>query len=254
MTAAPHDPPRWPEFLLRRLLRPTDRESTTGDLLEEYRVAREPALGRLRAKVWYCRQALGFLWRAIWPEILVLAMFNVFLAMTAFRPGHHAPHEATAPTLVMMVFRVIWYGSVVGTPGVSMLDAALYFVVAYRAAVRTGLVITGVLVAAATSVVAMIVLFVAAATITPGLAVALVRQPLLVLILSVYVVVPLAYSALFGQMGGCCGRWHIRSAINGRLRRDRDSEIEKLWVSNSLSGGDTSRPPAPRGTPENTEE
>jgi hypothetical protein len=207
VTTAPYDPPRWAEFLLRRLLRPTDRESTTGDLLEEYRVAREPALGRLRADVWYGRQVLGFLWRAIWPGVLVLAAFNVFLALTAFRPGHHAPHPPTPPTLVTVVFRIVWYGSVVGTPGVSMLDAALYVVVAYRAAVRIRLVITGILVAAATSIVGMIVLFLAAAAITPGLAVALVLQPLLVLILSVYVLVPLIYSSLFGLVGGCCGRW-----------------------------------------------
>jgi hypothetical protein len=207
MITAQHDPPRWAEFLLRQLLRPTDRESTAGDLLEEYRLAREPALGRRLADLWYGRQVLGFLWRAIWPEVLVLTAVNVFLAMTVFRPGHHAPHQPTPPAMVAMVFRIIWYGSVVGTPGVSVLDAALYFVVAYRGAVRTRLVISGILVAAATSLVGMIVLFVSATAITPGLAVALVQQPLLGLILSVYVVVPLIYSSLFGVVGGCCGRW-----------------------------------------------
>jgi hypothetical protein len=213
VSTAPCDPPRWPEFLLRRLLRPTDRESTTGDLLEEYRVAREPALGRFRADLWYSRQVLGFLWRAIWPEVLVLAALNVFLALTVFRPGHHASHQPTPPTLLTVVFRIIWYGSVAGTPGVSMLDAALYLLVACRAASRTRLVITGPLVATATSVAGLIVLFVAAAAITPGLAVALVFQPLLFLILSVYVLVPLVYSSLFGLVGGCCGRW-ARSGRN----------------------------------------
>jgi hypothetical protein len=215
LTAPQHDPPRCAEFLLRTLLRPTDRESTAGDLLEEYRVAREPALGRLRANVWYGRQVLGFLWRAIWPGVLVLAIFNVFLAMTAFRPGHHAPHPPTPPTVATVVFRVIWYGSVVGTPGVSMLDAAVYFLVSYGAAARTRLLTTGVLVAGATSVVGMIVLFVAAAAITPGLAAALVLQPFLILILSVYLLIPLIYSSLFGVMGGCCVKW----AHSGRDQR-----------------------------------
>ena len=83
----------------------------------------------------------------------------------------------------------------------------LVLVVAYRAAVRTRLVISGILVAAATSLVGMIVLFVSAAAITPGLAVAPLQQPVLGLILSVYVAVPLVYSSLFGVMGGWCGRW-----------------------------------------------
>ncbi len=37
-------PPRWAEAILRSLLRPADRESISGDLLEEYRVARRPGL------------------------------------------------------------------------------------------------------------------------------------------------------------------------------------------------------------------
>ena len=118
-----------------------------------------------------------------------------------------------------MVFRIIWYGSVVGTPGVSMLDAAVYFVIAYRASVRTGLVITGILVAGATSLVGSAVLFIAAAAITPGLAVALVRQPLLVVILSVYLLVPLIYSSVVGAVAGCCGRW----------ARSRGDQLSQAW-------------------------
>ena len=94
-----------------------------------------------------------------------------------------------------------------GAPGVSLLDAAVFFVGAYRAAARTRRVLTGVFVAGATSLVGSVVLFAAAAAITPGLAVALFRQPLLVLILSVYLLVPLIYSSFVGAAGGCCGRW-----------------------------------------------
>lgn len=46
-------PPGWAEAVLRLLLTPTDRESISGDLLEEYRVAKHPALGTLRANAWY---------------------------------------------------------------------------------------------------------------------------------------------------------------------------------------------------------
>jgi hypothetical protein len=52
-------PPRWAESLLTHLLKPRDRESISGDLLEEYREERLPALGRARANLWYTRQILS---------------------------------------------------------------------------------------------------------------------------------------------------------------------------------------------------
>jgi len=58
-------PPQWAESLLRLLLRPEDRESVSGDLLEEYRETRLPAIGRA-ADAWYVRQVGSFLWRASW--------------------------------------------------------------------------------------------------------------------------------------------------------------------------------------------
>jgi hypothetical protein len=41
---------------------------------------------------------------------------------------------------VVLPFRVVWYGSIIGTPGVSLLDATIYFLVAYRG---HGVVFTG---------------------------------------------------------------------------------------------------------------
>ena len=52
-------PPKWAESLLIHLLKPRDRESIPGDLLEEYREERLPALGRARANLWYIRQMLS---------------------------------------------------------------------------------------------------------------------------------------------------------------------------------------------------
>jgi hypothetical protein len=178
-------------------------------LLEEYRAARAPALGRLRADIWYVEQVASIAWRVIWPSAVALAVQSVFLAFTVFRPGHHAPHPAsTAPSPFWdFVFSFVWYGSVVGTPGVSIVDAAIYFVAAYLGTRRTSLVRTGMLVSAATSLIGCAVLFAAAAIITPGLAMALLAHPFLLLILSVYVAVPLTYATVIGALGGLVGRW-----------------------------------------------
>jgi len=204
-------PPRWADAILRSCLRPSDRESISGDLLEEYRAVRAPALGSLGAHVWYIGQVLSMLWRLIRPAALMLAVQGVFLALTVFRPGHHAPHQAPAPTWVALPFGVLWYGSIVGAPGVSLLDAAIYFFVAYRGVQRTGLIRTGGLVAAASSFVGSVILFTAAAIVTPGLALALFENPALLLILSVYLLVPLAYSTLIGLSSGSIVRYLVPS-------------------------------------------
>ena len=52
-------PPRWAESLLKHVLKPRDRESIQGDLLEEYREERLSKLGRTSANLWYIRQILG---------------------------------------------------------------------------------------------------------------------------------------------------------------------------------------------------
>ena len=70
-------PPRWAEAQLRSLLRPVDRESISGDLLEEYRAVRRPSLGALRANIWYVRHVLSMLWHLIRPCALVLLGTNV---------------------------------------------------------------------------------------------------------------------------------------------------------------------------------
>lgn len=54
-------PPRWLETLLRWCLPARDRDSISGDLLEEYREAQLPQLGSVRANLWYLRQLISFL-------------------------------------------------------------------------------------------------------------------------------------------------------------------------------------------------
>ena len=58
-TDAKDRPPRWAESLLRILLKPRDRDTVAGDLLEEYREVVLPARGLVRAQLWYVRQAIS---------------------------------------------------------------------------------------------------------------------------------------------------------------------------------------------------
>ena len=53
-------PPAWAESVLRLLLPPRNRDSVSGDLLEEYRDVVVPSRGVLRAKLWYVRQLVSF--------------------------------------------------------------------------------------------------------------------------------------------------------------------------------------------------
>ncbi len=57
----PKSPPRWLEKLLILCLSPRDRETISGDLLEEYREEQVGHRGSLRANLWYMRQSISFL-------------------------------------------------------------------------------------------------------------------------------------------------------------------------------------------------
>jgi hypothetical protein len=222
MTIDAMNPPRWAEAMLRSFVRPSDRESISGDLLEEYRAARRPLLGALGANIWYIKHVLSVLWQLIRPVALAMAGLSILLALTVFRPGHHAPHQspATQPMLWSLMVKGIWYGSIVPCPGTSLLDAVIYFWAGYHAFQRTRLIRAGLLTAAATSVVGTTVLFAAAAIITPGLVLAVVVNPLLLLILSVYLLIPLGYAVLLGALAGVVGRWLPPGTLIRRLNLD----------------------------------
>ena len=72
-TTGDSNPPAWAEGVLRVMLGPADRETISGDLLEEYRETVRPSRGRARADAWYVRQAAGFVWRRAWPWAVSLA-------------------------------------------------------------------------------------------------------------------------------------------------------------------------------------
>ena len=220
MTTKECTPPRWSEALLRMMLRPSDRDAISGDLLEEYRAVRRPALGAVGANAWYLTQTASVLWRLMWPAAALLVAQSVFLALTVFQPGHHAPHSIldAPPVWLAVSFRFVWYGSLVGAPGVSLFDAAIYFVAAYAAVQRTRLIKTAVLISALTSIVGFATLFATAAVVTPSLAVGLLEHPVLLLILSTYFVIPLAYAAAIGALAGSLGSWLRRDMIDASGR------------------------------------
>src|SRR5262245_27037225 len=98
------NPPAIPRALLGLLLRTDARETVSGDLLEEYRDARLPTLGRLRADLWYCRQVGGIWLRAyLWfvaPVVLLIVVndiFNTFRASTGASYLDGLPNLARAP-------------------------------------------------------------------------------------------------------------------------------------------------------------
>src|SRR5580692_281109 len=99
MTGSTTLPPRWAESLLRMLLPPEDRDSVSGDLLEEYRESIVPAL-RGNADGWYVRQVAGYvlrqawIWSALVGAILVIRYLLDSLAPVQYTSGVLHPRTA----------------------------------------------------------------------------------------------------------------------------------------------------------------
>jgi hypothetical protein len=102
-------PPRWAESLLRMLLPPEDRDSVSGDLLEEYRESIVPALGR-RASRWYIGQVASYvvrktwIWGALVGAILVTRYLFDTLAPVRYTPGVIHPRSAIMSEALMAIF------------------------------------------------------------------------------------------------------------------------------------------------------
>jgi hypothetical protein len=116
-------PPRWAEAILRALLRPSDRASISGDLLEEYRLVRYPAHGRQRANIWYVRHLFSVLLHFLFPILPAAVLVGVLQAMS------NPP----------------WNYSPVPSPGLSIFHGVLYLGAGCYASRRTGLIRTGVM-------------------------------------------------------------------------------------------------------------
>jgi len=62
------NPPRWAGALLRAFLKPSDFESVSGDLLEQYRDSIYPVRGQFRADMWYATQVFTFVAAVGWKK------------------------------------------------------------------------------------------------------------------------------------------------------------------------------------------
>jgi hypothetical protein len=82
----PPTPPRWAEALLRLCLPPRDRDTVTGDLLEEYRESVLPMRGRLRAQLWYLRHAISLVPGMVFGVILGIAFGTWNLLVSIIDP------------------------------------------------------------------------------------------------------------------------------------------------------------------------
>jgi hypothetical protein len=94
-------PPPWAETLLRVVLKRSDRDSVSGDLLEQYRDSIEPSHGRARANRWYVRQVVGYVWRdaRVWAALFAAACI-VRTAMDWFDPPVDFSARSSASTSI----------------------------------------------------------------------------------------------------------------------------------------------------------
>src|SRR5579871_33244 len=73
------NPPRGSEWLLRLVLSARDRDTVSGDLLEEYRETIVPARGDAAARRWYRRQVAGIVWRSTRTPIVAGVLLGAVL-------------------------------------------------------------------------------------------------------------------------------------------------------------------------------
>jgi len=85
-------PPAWADAWLQLLLPARDRETVSGDLMEEYRESVRPKSTKLAADAWYLGQVSRFAWRqALWALVLATVFeartaYDWFVPTTNFRP------------------------------------------------------------------------------------------------------------------------------------------------------------------------
>jgi hypothetical protein len=85
-------PPAWADAWLQLLLPARDRETVSGDLMEEYRDNVRPKSSKLAADAWYLGQVSRFAWRqALWALVLATVFeartaYDWFVPTTNFRP------------------------------------------------------------------------------------------------------------------------------------------------------------------------
>jgi hypothetical protein len=93
-------PPVWADTWLRLLLPARDRDTVSGDLMEEYRVSVRPQKSELAADAWYIGQVARFAWRqGLWAMALA-ALFEARTAWDWFVPTTNFVPRSEMTTLV----------------------------------------------------------------------------------------------------------------------------------------------------------
>jgi hypothetical protein len=112
-------PPELAELILGGFLPLDMRETVSGDLLEEYRESRLPAVGEFRADLWYWRQVGGMWLRAYWWLVVAAVLLHVVPdGFNTFRAPSGASYLDGLPTIVYAVL------SPVGLVGLAALATA----------------------------------------------------------------------------------------------------------------------------------
>jgi len=176
-------PPRWAEAILKSMLRPSDRESISGDLLEEYRAVRYPAYGRLRANAWYVKHVFSVLMHFMWPILLAAALVGLLQVM-------HNRGYGLVPFPALLIFH--------GT---------LYLGAGFRASRRTGLIRAGIIAGAATSLTVFAITVTGMVVGFPLFKILFSKHFDFVRILSVGILMFLAIGIVAGTIGGMIGWW-----------------------------------------------
>jgi len=110
----PH-PPELAEWILGGLLTLDMRETVSGDLLEEYRESRVPAVGEFRADLWYWRQVGGMWLRAYWWLVVSAILLHVVQdVFNTFRAPSGASYLDGLPTIVYAVLSPLGLVGLVG--------------------------------------------------------------------------------------------------------------------------------------------
>ena len=99
-------PPRWAEWLLHQVLPPADRQSLSGDLLEEYRERAYPTQGPTGANRWYIAQVAGIIWREHRVAACLLGAMSVtrFGADLLFPPADFSARSALLTGTTIALF------------------------------------------------------------------------------------------------------------------------------------------------------
>jgi hypothetical protein len=81
-----NNPPRWLQCLLLLILKRRDRQTVSGDLLEEYREVVFPERGALRGNLWYFKQTLSLVDQVRFGTALGIALGLSNLLATMIAP------------------------------------------------------------------------------------------------------------------------------------------------------------------------